>query len=348
MKNKDILPNYFLCIIFILLLIIPNAILLMNFNNGILPEFNSQNNNLIKEFKDYYSSNYGLKTPLANRYLNFKSDVLKETPLINRVVKGKNDWYFLGNYYNNTISDAYGNLSFEDGMLQKITNKIDSINRFLTNNNISFYVVIAPNKNSIYKENLPYKFKQKETRLQVLKSHLKQTIGFNLIDLTSTLTNKKNTHDIYIKSDTHWNDLGAYYGYEELMNEINKDYNIDLVSLDNYKLEREIGDQFELTRMINENMNDTKITLNKITPTKATAIKPPPNIHRHYINLEKDLKLILHRDSFANTLAQFLNESFGESYYLKGYNLNIELIKEFKPDIIIFEIVERNLENLAK
>ena len=233
MKNKDILPNYFLCIIFILLLIIPNAILLMNFNNGILPEFNSQNNNLIKEFKDYYSSNYGLKTPLANRYLNFKSDVLKETPLINRVVKGKNDWYFLGNYYNNTISDAYGNLSFEDGMLQKITNKIDSINRFLTNNNISFYVVIAPNKNSIYKENLPYKFKQKETRLQVLKSHLKQTIGFNLIDLTSTLTNKKNTHDIYIKSDTHWNDLGAYYGYEELMNEINKDYNIDLVSLVN-------------------------------------------------------------------------------------------------------------------
>lgn len=335
--------KYIISILFILMLLTPNVILVFNIYKGNAPKFNN------KQFKNYYSKNYGLKTPLANSYLGLKSNVLKETPLPERVVNGKNNWFFMGNYYNETFNDAYGNAQIIDYKTEDIIKKLNKVNAYLTSKNIEFYIVIAPNKNNIYKEYLPFKFAQQKTNLQVLKKNIENIPNLNFLDLSEALKKQKDNNEfLYIKSDSHWNDLGAYYGYHELISELNKKNEIPIVPLSDYSIEIEVRNQFDLTKMINYNFNDSKIVLNKINKTKAKSVIPDKNVYRHYINPEKEKVIILHRDSFANALTQFLNESFGESFYLKKYELNKKLIEKVKPDIVIFEIVERDIISLIK
>jgi alginate O-acetyltransferase complex protein AlgJ len=346
MQIKNTYNNYILSTLFVLMLIAPNAVLLINIKTGTAPKLNVNENNSLKEFKDYYTENFGFKTSLANSYLNLKTSTLNEVALPDRVVIGRNNWFFLGNYYNNTLNDALGWSTIKDYQVNNILNKLNNINDYLSSKNIAFYVVVAPNKNNIYNENLPFHTKKGSTVLQQFKSNLKNSKDLKFIDLSESLKRKKSINNLYIKSDTHWNELGAYYGYSEIIAEIKKDIDVPLVPLSAYEVV-DTFQQFDLTNMINYKFIDIKIELEKIEPTKAKSIRPDKNIYRHYINPEKDKVLVLHRDSFANALTQFFNESFGESYYLKNYKLNKELIEKVKPDLVIFEIVERNLINWA-
>jgi len=352
MKSKDTINNYLLSSLFILMLIIPNLVLIVNVKNQTAPEFQSDSENsftTLNKLKNYYSENFGFKTTLANKYLNIKSNVLKETPLPEKVVFGKENWFFIGDYYQNTLNQAFGNSDISDSMFEEISNKLKQTNNYLTEKNIKFYVVIAPNKNNIYKEYLPYQFEYNKTALQLLETYLaKHNPNLRFINLTETLQKQKHNNTLYIKTDSHWNDLGAFYGYRAIVEEIKKDVNINTVELKDYKISEEISTEFDITRQINYPIKDTKITLTKIEKSKTKAIQPEENIYRHYVNPENDKTLILHRDSYANALTQFINESFGESYYLTGYDLNIDLIEKTKPDVVIFELIERDIINWSQ
>jgi hypothetical protein len=51
----------------------------------------------------------------------------------------------------------------------------------------------------------------------------------------------------------------------------------------------------------------------------------------------------MYRDSFSIAWIPYFVESFEESIYLTNYNIDGAFIEKVKPDIVIYEIVERNL-----
>lgn len=235
MKQNKNIDNYILTGLFILMLILPNLVLIANIYNQTTPRIQSEINNnrsALRTLKDYYSENFGTKTALANTYLNVKLSMLNETPLPYQVVLGKEGWCFLGNDYQNTLTETFGNTDITFSMFNTILEKLNETNNYLKEKQINFYVVIAPNKNTIYKEYLPYQFNQSKTALQLLENYLaKKYPSIKFINLTNTLLNNKHNNLLYYKTDSHWNDLGAFYGYNTIMAEINKDIDVNIVSL---------------------------------------------------------------------------------------------------------------------
>lgn len=356
MNAKKDIKSTILIALFLAILILPNLIMLTNLENNQdnkqikfkdFPELNLKEPiAFIRGFKNYYNDNFGLKTTSVKNYIDFKINFLEENPIPNRVVHGKNGWYFLGNEFSNVHNNTFGNEPFLKNELKLITQNLNSIINYLSSHGIKFYLVVPPDKNRIYQEEMPYKLNQNITKLEELKEHLKKELDFEIIDLTSTILSNKPNDLLYYKTDSHWNDYGAFLGYTEVINVISKDFTIPQNPLLNYNIDKDIIENGGTINMINLIIKEKAITLNKKTASNIIT-KKSTRIDTRYLNSKINLKLIMHRDSFANAWIRFFNESFGESIYLRGYVLDKTLIEKEKPDIIIFEIIERDISILS-
>ena len=101
--NKFTLHKKIAVIIIIIMLIVPNVFIFITSEK---PQFSINLNDpklTLEKAKKYYHKNYGLKNILLKNYLNFKINTLKEHALHNRVVGGKNGWFYLGDNYKNSL-----------------------------------------------------------------------------------------------------------------------------------------------------------------------------------------------------------------------------------------------------
>lgn len=347
--------NKTIVIIFLLCLIAPNIVSVLNLEKHIVDnenvEFKTFPNLTIKDpkksiknIKSFYKGNFGLKKTLMNNYISFKRDYLNEDAVPNSVVTGKDGWYFLGDQYNKVVTNTFNNVN-DTTQLNFIVNNLKQINNYLKSKNIQFYITVPPNKHSIYSEFLPYKLKKKTTFYDLFKDRIKNT-NLNLIDLHAKLLNEKNNKQVYVKTDSHWNKLGAFIAYQDVINSISKDIEIKPVNYNNYNVFEEEKSLNDLTKMINLVKTTSVVIFEKRTKTQIDTISSKHN-NLHFKNANKSLKLLMSRDSFSDAWVSFYNETFGETRFIKTYNLNKDVIETYKPDIVIFEVAERNLINLS-
>jgi hypothetical protein len=58
-------------------------------------------------------------------------------------------------------------------------------------------------------------------------------------------------------------------------------------------------------------------------------------------------RMVMLRDSFANFLVTLLSQNFSRAAYLWDNNFNLALMQSEKPDLVLFELVERRLADGA-
>ena len=343
------------------MLLLPNLINYFNLENENLkketktvkklPKFNfHEASNSIKEYTDYYSATFGGKATLLNQYALNKRLFFNESAKPKNAIIGKNGWYFLGDRYNYAFNGTFGKNSLTTQQLIKISDRLKKTITYLESKNIDFYFVVPPNKHTIYKEYLPYNRKEHITNFDLLKTHLKKSINLEIIDFREVFLSKKNEEDLYLKVDSHWNEYGAYLGYVEFMNHFNKSsFKADVIPINHYSIKKiKKNDNNDIAKMINYTPETTYIDLEYIL---NSHIEVAPNSTRNnlkFTNSAKKMKIMMHRDSYANAWMEFFNETFGECIYLRGYNINKSLIEKENPNAVIFEIIERNLINLSK
>ena len=297
----------------------------------------------IKKIDKHYNNQFGLKSEMVNIFTGFKIDVLNEDPLPNRAITGKDGWYFLGNQYNELFNDGFGNFDYTESELLQIKQYLQNLKEGLASRGVEFYIVVPPNKHRVYSENLPYQLHQKDTRLEALNSYLKKEMDFNIIDLRDTLIANKKDHLLYYKTNTHWNDIGAFIGYQKTINVL--DPSIPKISLSDYTIASDTIKRGDITEMINLKSNESTITLHKKISSQVKSIKSTYRFKR-FKNYNRDKILVMYGDSFSTAWIPFFNESFGETIYLRGYNVDYNFIDHKKPDIVIFEVIERNLSSI--
>lgn len=344
MKNTI---NLIIIILFLSALALPNIIMLFDkkIANTNLDISIQQPLISIGKLKNFYLDNYGTKATLVKEYINFKSKFSKENPIPNRVIKGKNGWLYLGNYYNNVFNNSFGNNTFSDKQFNAIKNNLINCNNYLKAKNIKFYTVIAPDKNKIYQEFLPFQLKQNLNNVELLNQVLPEDL--KVIDLEKTLLYNKKNQQLYLKTDTHWNHYGAFHGFKKILKHIDKDNNLKMVKLSDFNTFTENNFQGDLTRMIQSTITETNIKL-KAKPYFETEVINYNSYYQHYRNINGKGKIMIYRDSFSNALIPFLNATFKEVILIKKHNLDKALIKSFNPDIVLFEIIERNLSFFEK
>ena len=167
------------------------------------------------KFEAFFNDNFGFRKRLIHWLNAVKVSALGVSPSP-KVVLGRNDWLFYGDldipYYR-----AVKPLTV--AQLEAWRMQLEERREWLAAREIRYLIVFTPLKSTIYPEFMPPAYNRvgAESRLDQLVAHLKAHSNLTVIDLRAPLLAEKARHQIYYRTDTHWNDRGAYIGYQEIM-----------------------------------------------------------------------------------------------------------------------------------
>ena len=269
-----------------------------------------------------------------------------------RVLKGINNWLFykgdnsLDNFQNKTL------LSNEE--LKSIAKYLSDIDNWCKKNNKSFYYVVAPDKNKIYGENISILKKihpDSESRANQLINYLNKNTKVNVVYPYDILIKNKDNGLLYYKHDTHWNDYGAYFGYNEIMKKIMTKYK-RIIPIKYEKLSEVYHETGDLDTMIDSCIKDKSLYfIPEIKDNSVCKFNSEDKDERKGLeckNRKNNLSVFVFRDSFTIALKRYYNNTFNTVKYEWRYNVTSEDLKNIKDnfDIIILENVERNIPSL--
>lgn len=139
-----------------------------------------------------------------------------------QAVFGKAGWLFFNNH--GSLVDAEGRLAYDKNRLERGVAALDRNRRMLAAQGINYLFIVVPDKSSVYPEFLPDFIKPAgPTRLdQFIRELDRRFPDFPVIDLRQPLVVAKEHGQVYYKTDTHWNQIGAFAGYVAIMRQANR------------------------------------------------------------------------------------------------------------------------------
>ena len=316
-----------------------------------------------QSFDDYYSDHFGLRNWFGKYYKLAKYSI-GDSPSKD-VTIGKNGWLFLGsikigyNGYGDPIDDARNVNLYSQDELKRCAKYMACLNNWLNEKGVKYIFVIAPTKHTIYFNQLPdyiFKINDRSATDQLIE-YLKKHTDVMVIDLRELLMKEKNKHQIYYKTDTHWNHYAANIVQYEIMTEIEKLFpnqiQPDLKRLRDGK--RTGGDLANIIGGHNifkefKDGNPQPVFEHTCTPTRQPLDAKARTTHT-LICEDQELNAVIFRDSFFTALQPYFSRKFKRSTYIwekSNYALLKEYIESEQPDIVIEEWVERVLPYVPK
>lgn len=349
MKNKVF---SFFILVFLILSIVPA----INFYSG------------VKKLKIKYIYNVDFIIPMINRFLYSYGVNVKP----GQVIVGKQGWLYLGDDYAETVTLARQgiNSSYIEKAVAK-REELDSWNAFLKSKGVKdFKILIGPNKSSVYPEFLPSWFElSKNKKIEAL---IDITNNNYYISSESALFSAKEIspeHDLYYKTDTHWNRLGAWIAFDYFIREI-KDKNPEInynqkISIKSIveknngdlsgflRLPGEIKDQDHIVEILpySEIVTDCQIfyTNEKVEcSNNPEIISQPEPLLVSSVGSLNNKKVLWIRDSFGTAVSPYMARTFSNVIQVHYDNLDkeklINIVEDFSPDYVFMTIVERSID----
>jgi hypothetical protein len=274
--------------------------------------------------------------------------LLRET-VYPQVVMGSNGWMYYTNEGNIDYFQRIRPLSLDQ--LDRIASNLQTVQSELESSGIKFLLVIAPNKETIYPEFLPVGIRTaaNPTWADQVTTGLAGT-SVKVLDLRQPLLQAKEQTPVYFKTDTHWNPVGAHLAYAEILHSLKPDFSIlvahPIADFDQVE-ETTSGDLAALIHLKGE-ITEPFTALKARFEKPSRGLKNPPA--GQMITVMPDANLptaVIFRDSFFNGLQPFTSEHFARVVYVSDFVVDLNLIAEEKPQIVILEVAERYLNKLA-
>jgi alginate O-acetyltransferase complex protein AlgJ len=297
----------------------------------------------------YYRDHFGFRDSMIHAMMKVEVGLfgVSGTP---DVIIGEDGWLYLRLKSDPSSAKTALLTPFTDADLQSWQQLLERRQAWLASKHISYLVLIAPEKQSIYPEFLSAQLRkfQYDTRMNQLIQRLRETHSPVLVvDVRSDLLAAKRYGPVYWKADTHWNNVGAYVVYRDLMSQIHLALPAKpLIILEPADLSRieATGLGGDLANMLGvpEMYSEKSLTM---TPLGQTL--PARNGEDQLYVLNGDPhgpRLVLYHDSFAVELVPLMARSFSHGVYFWGsHTINPDFIATHAPDIVIDEIAERFL-----
>ncbi len=314
-----------------------------------------------RQFSAWYDDRFGFRNFLVKQYHTVHFGWLGITDP-DLVVQGKEDWLYLGR--RRLIDEARGLNPATEEDIATWVEKLDAIHAWQTQRGGRFLLVLVPDKHRVYPEYLPDWFipqeqRRKEQLLQALAGHEMETL-----DLTQILRIMKPafSHDLWLKTDTHWNGLGAFVATQAITQQLGLPIpsEDDFVQANHPSLHEDawhktgnLADFLGVRGLVPEawvglvpNAPRAQFHTNFTPPTRNVSGVNVPLASR----IENDTLptgLVL-GDSFRWALIPTLSESFSEILYtdFRYCFFDPAFTESLDPDIILFLMTERQLLRL--
>jgi peptidoglycan/LPS O-acetylase OafA/YrhL len=272
-----------------------------------------------------------------------------------RWYQGQEEWLFLGNAYNDTVAKLKLSSPPAPANIERETNLFANLAEAAETANTSVVLLIGPNKATLYPEYLPGEIEPSEQRYV---THFTERLGtianITVVDpVEDLLRTKESAGLLYYRTDTHWNDKGAFLAFSVLADRMgwlvpsvsfkaDTPHSGDLIRIselegfpistgDNWKIEWANEPDMEIKPLANQPetpFGRTEIVLNN-TPLS-----------------EQTVWVI--GDSFTHAIAPYINATFKKVHYIGHWEKKLRTLPqdltnaEEKPDLIIVVRVERS------
>lgn len=260
------------------------------------------------------------------------------------VIDGKDGWL----YYTATLDDYLGSDTLSDRGIFNIRNNLSIMQRYVEKEGAKFLFSVAPNKNSLYGDQMPYYACKKVSNtknIELLVPELeKEKIPY--ADLFSVFENQKEI--LYLKRDSHWNQKGAVLAYHTMLSALGVEHETyETVSA--VRTKTEYGD---LNRMLYPKSAVPEWNYRYEKDVSYRYESDFESVEDAWIQTSNENgqgSLLMFRDSFGNTLLPLMADTFKEGYFSKSVPCPIEkYMNEYHPKTVILEKVERNLSDIAE
>lgn len=286
----------------------------------------------------YLSERFGFRSMLVTSLSTLKDAVFK-TSAEDDVVIGEDGWLFFAK----TLNDYTGENSLSKEDISRIAKTVDLINEYTVSKGAKFAFFIAPNKNTVYPDKMPYYYlkSDKSSNLDMLSKALKDKDYYlNLLPLF-----EKEERQIYHSLDSHWNNLGAAIGFDAFMNKLGIEHT-DYLSLDYDIKNTHKGDLDGMLYPSSDRMDEQVVFDYEPSFEYKSRFKTEEDITIKTTNADKSGSLTIYRDSFCNALLPMLADEFKTVEFSRIFPYRLNLVEKNKSDAVIIELVERNISNL--
>lgn len=312
-----------------------------------------------KKINGNFERNFPLKDDLYSLFAYFKENIYKVNSIPEKAIDLRKDgWLFCGDSFSDNLSESIRLINFNTSEYKTLNENLLNKSKWCSENNIKYLVAVAPNKETYYSDLLPIIPSKKISKTEQVQLACKNS-NINFINLGGQFP-KKPKHILYHKTDTHWNEYAGYFGYTSILNELNTNFNLKINAIPENKIEiapsdLKIGDLNEMLRRdLTENLVGVKLnnytSIGMEAPKKLKVpdgyVNDPKAYEKRYKTSTKPLKVLVFSDSFGGYMIKFLKEHFNETVFIWSHKFDKEIILKEKPDFIIQEFVERNVDFL--
>jgi hypothetical protein len=270
-----------------------------------------------------------------------------------RWFQGKENWLFLGNAFNQTIDKLTLKIVPPKDTLEKTADTFERLASTAEIYGIRVSLLVGSSKPSVYMEYLPSQIViSKKRYIDYFIERLNEIQNLLVYDPTQDLIESKLSEGLlYYRTDTHWNDKGAYVAYQKLMKNLrvpipNVGFKAsnpiagDLIGIsglrdfplqggDNWEVIWKDGKTWSLEVSLQNGLFNNVV--------KTTNEKAPSN---------KSVWVI--GDSFSTAVNPYLFATFKRVSYIGSWQENIGSLPEklrqadVKPDLVIVIATERS------
>jgi hypothetical protein len=271
---------------------------------------------------------------------------------------GEEGHHYFADVNGKLIHKYQGKQFLSDKQLQTMAAKLDDVKTFLEHKGIPLVVMFCTDKETIYPEFYTKSIKRgpEPVQLDVITGYLQEHISVDIFNIRQALLAEKNNYLLYPISGnanalSHYNGIGAFFAYRELMKHITTYFPwvmpLELADIDisyDEKGVHSVSLKEKTYRYLGPSFFDNVSFIDDAFWGLA--------FNAAYENIDSDLPVILllcTSYSGEDMAGKFIIQTFGRTIITHFKNMEHieEYITRFKPDIVVFESTEYQLNMFA-
>lgn len=305
-------------------------------------------------FESWWNDSFGFRRSLVVGYSRALLALgVSPTP---SVILGRSGWLFFAG--DEALASYRAVQPFTEAELAAWQHRIETRRDWLAERGIHYLVVIAPNKETIYPEFMPGHLNRVRpvTRLDQLVTYLRSHSSVAIVDPRDVLRAAKAEGIVYLRTDTHWNDVGAWLLHREILMGLRQWYpQLEPTPAAAFVPNIRTGWSGDLATMLglDGRLSEDKLELAPRNGRAARGADPGPRPEDPQRNLSAAERgtaslprAVMFHDSFGLSLQPFVAESFSRIVFSSGptnwrRNFDAALVERERPAVVIQEIAER-------
>jgi hypothetical protein len=303
-------------------------------------------------FTKAFADHFAYRSQLVRWQARLRVEWLQSSPTTD-VVLGRDGWLFYA--ADGAIDDYAATRPFSRPELDAWRTTLQDTQDWLAARGIAYVFVVAPDKHWIYPEFMPGGIGAhvEPSRIDQLVEELRARSTVSVVDVRGALRAARADGRLYHLTDTHWNDLGAFVAYEQVMRALEGQASLHARQRHELDLRRIPRSGMDLARMLG---------LGRVMVEEDLQLEPKHGRQSHIVEPARAgralmdprvvsegpagaPRAVVFRDSFGSAMIPFLAEHFSRAVYLWQNNFDPEAVLNERADVVIQEWVGRHLYN---